>query len=124
MQLMHGPSLLNWPDDYDVFLASRDPTSNSALSGFAKCRRQQSIRLGAALIRRQIIGSIIVKWIHRLERDKLADVDGRGGALLQRLYLCRAEHHVLVFGEFVPFHHLRALDQFTVVDCNVLLLDA
>ena len=40
----------------------------------------------------------------------------------QRFDFLITEHHVLVFGEFIAFDHLRALDEFSVIDCNVLLL--
>ena len=87
-------------------------------------RGEQGVRLGAALVGRQIISPVKIQRVDRVERHELADIDGVRGRVLERLEFLGTEHDVLVLGEFIALDHLRAFHGLSVVHRDVLLLHA
>src|SRR6185503_19815021 len=64
------------PDHDDVLLAARGPAAERAAPGLAQRAREKRVRLGAALVGRQVISLVEVDRVDRLDRHELGDVGG------------------------------------------------
>jgi len=83
---------------------------------------QEMVGLLAALVGRQVIGTIEVDRIDLVRRHELRNGNGLGRLFLHGLEFFGGEGHVLVLGELVALDHVVLLDLLPVLRAHVLLL--
>ena len=73
-ELLHDQAVLDRADHHDVLLAARGPAAERAALRLAQRLREQRVRLGAALVGREVVGLVEVHRVDRLDRHELGDL--------------------------------------------------
>ncbi|MNT01763.1 hypothetical protein D3C72_1362440 [compost metagenome] len=123
-QLLEDQAIVAHADLHHVLLALPRPFGQRAGPGLAHGLGQQVVRLGAALVRAQIVGLVVVDRVDRAGGHEGDDVDGLLRGFLQRAEFLGLEGHIAVFLELVALDHVGALHHHVFLQADVLLAQA